>query len=179
MWYYSKELEIEQIEHIYVFQLACTYLFATFHLRKNGLYCLLWCSLSSFICRWKGLSSGCCSSIKNIAVSLFFLSENFSGHSDSLLKAKVTHSKSSSPVIIGFFNSGQRSFLTFPFLIPVYRACKNRIFKKFASYRQSSSWVRSFCLKNISLTKKSRYDSFWVYEALQCSVKVDVESFSL
>ena len=68
--------------------------------------CLLWCSLSSLICRWKGLSFGCCSSIKNIAVSLFFLSENFSGHSDSLLTAKVTHYKSSSSVIIGFFNSG-------------------------------------------------------------------------
>ena len=34
--------------------------------------CLLWSSLSSLICKWKGLSFCFCSSIKNIEVSLFF-----------------------------------------------------------------------------------------------------------
>ena len=117
--------------------------------------CLL--CLSSLICRWK----------------------EFSDYSDSLLTAKFTRSKSSSSLIVGFFNSGRRSFLTFPFLMPVYRRCKNRIFKKFASYRQSSLLTSTFCVKDISLPKKSILCACWVYEALQCSVKVDVESFSL
>ena len=102
---------------------------------------------------------------KDIEVSLLFLFKSFSGCSDSLLTEKVIHCKSSSSVVVRFFNSKWRSFLTFPFLMPVSRTCKNLIFEKRASCRQSSSLLRAFCLTDISLTKWSIYDSFWVYEA--------------
>ena len=135
--------------------------------------CLLWSSLSTLICKWKDCPFLVARQSKNIEMSLFFLFENFSGRSDSLLTAKVTHCKISSSVIVRFFNSKGRSFLAFSFLVPVSRPCKNRISKKFGSYRQFSSLVRSFYLKDVSLTKKSIYDSFWVYEAF--SVYMNVE----
>ena len=139
--------------------------------KQTDSICFWWSSLSFWICRWRRLSFWCCLSIENIEVSLFFLFQNLSDRSNSFLGTKVRRSKNSSSLIIKFFNSGRISFLTFPFLMSVSGAFKNRLCKRFLS------WGQSFSLAGLRTYQScNKINTCLIHWR---SVKVDLESFSL